>query len=339
MADDQRVISPKKKKEEEKEHIRRSYNMLIKNSQRKITNLNEEFFRPEYLDEQRLSLKADIKQLKTEIKPLRKELEKLQETYDSYQSHKSSTTISELNFYELVAEEQKESSKLDIELAAARRQISDTAKIKLQYQWQTYMEEISNLRKSIQESKTLIEKRRNKIEEITKSEYANRIVEQRQMIADLQHTLELQQNVSNILKERSFALMKAAPINTLKKEVDRLTKKNEMLETIKMRKRNEYNKKYTELYYRSEDLKRKIKRKKEEKKQKAKKDAYFNSIEKKKQNSSQEIPFKFRPSLIVSKQPEEKPKKLPHLNQTNDIRRTKKFDSNLFDSETEVNFK
>ena len=106
-----------------------------------------------------------------------------------------------------------------------------------------------------------------------------------------------------------------------------------------MRKRNEYNKKYTELYYRSEDLKRKIKRKKEEKKQKAKKDAYFNSIEKKKQNSSQEIPFKFRPSLIVSKQPEEKPKKLPHLNQTNDIRRTKKFDSNLFDSETEVNFK
>ena len=315
MAEEFRVKPPKRKKEEEKSQLRRSYNKIMLNSKRKITDMNEEFFSPEYLKDQKFHLKCEIKQLKSEIRPLQKEMDRLQEIVDA-QTEENKAEMYDSQFFDIISEEQKESAKLDVELASTRRHISDATKIKLQFEKQNYEDQINQLYDSINRSKIIIKKRKYKLERIQNSDTAHTIIEQQKTIDDLKHTLKLQENVHSVLKKRSYEMMKNSPINAYKSEIETLKKKNEMLDTIKMRKMNAFKKKFNELYYITEDLKRKIRNKREQKKEKEKKEAYLKDIDNRRKARKNQ-----NKSLIISRKSEEKPKSLPLLNQTKDPRR------------------
>ena len=288
--------------------IRREYHRMMRNSEKKITELNEEFFSPEYLIDQGSKLSDDIANLKAEIVPLNQELSRLEELAEKLgvlpkpdKGSLETILIAELH------EEKKENAELDVNLAKVRRETSHATTVKLQYEIQEYTNEIQSFYKTIKHESDLITQRKNKLEALRESETAKRIVEQNAKIKRLESNLSIANNINEELREMAFQDIKNSAKNSSKARVDELKKKYEIIKTIRMKKNSELRKKKAHYALREIEIRTKIDEKKNQKSKK------YTS--KKSCNDSN------KPSVVVVTDFRAKPKRKGNLPPLGDARR------------------
>ena len=260
--------------------IRRNYNRMIKNQQKRITVENQEFFSPEYLQQEKFYVLNDISKLKQEIKPLTIQYQKLlAEKEKVLPTPEDGGSPERTELYSDITEEQKNRQQLEEELARERRHYSDGTRFKLQYEIQTDTQKIQSILDQIEGEKAMIEQKNKQLESITNSQLADTIRSQDQRIDQLQSQLRDLQAEEKTLKQKAIEYMKDASYSSGDaRELNAMKKKLQILDTIQLRKSSEYRKRRNELEKQAQSLRDQIAEKKKKKQERQEKENWKKNL-------------------------------------------------------------
>ena len=248
--------------------IRRNYKLMIDKQKNKITPENQDFFSPEYLRQERYYALKEIQQLEKELKPLRFQYQSLlSEKEKVLPSPGCVSQASEIHkYYSDFSDDQQTPESLEKDLARERRHFSQGNRFRLQYELQVAVQERAQLIELTKSAKEEIEIKRNKLEAKTNSELANSIKDNDEEIGKLQRTLKDLKEKEQELKNAVLEYMRDTAMSAQDEhEIGQLKKKLENLNTIHLRKSKEYRKKRNELEKKSSELSEQIENKKKRK--------------------------------------------------------------------------
>ena len=303
--------------------IRRNYNRMIKNQQKRITQENQEYFSPEYLQQEKFYVLHEISKLKHEIKPLTIQYQKLlAEKEKVLPTPDEGASPDRTELYSDITEEQKNRQQLEEELAKERRHFSEGTRFRLQYEIQIDTQNIQSILDQIEGEKSLIDQKNKQLESITNSQLADTIRTQDNQIDQLQRQLkdlkaeekELKQKAMEYLKDSAYSSMDAREINSMKKKL-------QILDTIQLRKSSEYRKRRNELEKQVQTLRDQIAQKKKKKQERQEKENWKKNLKIKEIVVTEDDYAPYQPRTMVNHAMPQN-QGLPPLNPNSSRRRT-----------------